>query len=68
MFGFFFCVVDMCFGICFLIFFFWCYFIFLYDVDMVGEEDVIEKEKKEIIDKIREVKKVGMSSKEMVYL
>lgn len=35
---------------------------------MAGEEDAIEKEKKEITDKIREAKKAGMSSKEMAYL
>lgn len=68
MLGFLLCAVDMRLGICLLIFFLWRHFTSLHDADMAGEEDAIEKEKKEITDKIREAKKTGMSSKEMAYL
>ncbi|AFR97166.2 hypothetical protein C343_05301 [Cryptococcus neoformans C23] len=68
MLGFLLCAVDMRLGICLLTFFLWRHFTSLHDADMAGEEDAIEKEKKEITDKIREAKKAGMSSKEMAYL
>ncbi|WVQ66855.1 uncharacterized protein L199_005046 [Kwoniella botswanensis] len=62
--GFLLCAVDMRLGILAIVFFLWRHFTKLHDESMSDEKDALEKEKKEISEKLREAKKAGMSSQE----
>ncbi|WWD03784.1 hypothetical protein V865_001840 [Kwoniella europaea PYCC6329] len=62
--GFLLCAVDMRLGILAIVFFLWRHFTKLHDESMSDEKDALDKEKKEISEKLREAKKAGMSSQE----
>ncbi|OCF42229.1 hypothetical protein I317_03964 [Kwoniella heveanensis CBS 569] len=68
MLGFLLCAVDMRLGVLALVFFFWRHFTNLHDQSLSDEKDAIEKEKQEISTKIKEAKKAGMSSQEVMGL
>nr|XP_019001297.1 uncharacterized protein I203_06002 [Kwoniella mangroviensis CBS 8507]OCF64758.1 hypothetical protein I203_06002 [Kwoniella mangroviensis CBS 8507] len=62
--GFLLCAVDMRLGTLAIVFFLWRHFTKLHDESMSDEKDALDKEKKEISEKLREAKKAGMSSQE----
>ncbi|WWC91840.1 uncharacterized protein L201_006787 [Kwoniella dendrophila CBS 6074] len=62
--GFLLCAVDMRLGALAIVFFLWRHFTQLHDESMSDEKDDIDKEKKEIMERMREAKKAGMSSME----
>nr|XP_018261026.1 uncharacterized protein I303_06743 [Kwoniella dejecticola CBS 10117]OBR83184.1 hypothetical protein I303_06743 [Kwoniella dejecticola CBS 10117] len=75
--GFLLCAVDMRLGVCeyarsrgqlmievAIVFFLWRHFTKLHDESLSDEKDAIEKEKKEIMEKLREARKAGMNSQE----
>ncbi|ODN89213.1 hypothetical protein L198_06536 [Cryptococcus wingfieldii CBS 7118] len=68
MLGFLLCAADMRLGIGLMVFFLWKHFTGLHEGQMKGEEDEIEKEKKELETKIKEAKKAGMSSLDVMAL
>ncbi|WVR07554.1 hypothetical protein IAU60_004596 [Kwoniella sp. DSM 27419] len=62
--GFLLCAVDMRLGVLALVFFLWKHFTNLHDQSLLDEKDDIEKEKRELAEKIRDAKKAGMSSQD----
>ncbi|WVQ77470.1 hypothetical protein IAR50_007156 [Cryptococcus sp. DSM 104548] len=68
MLGFLVCAADMRLGMGLMMFFLWRHFTGLHEGQMKSEEDEIEKEKKELDTKIKEAKKAGMSTMEVMGL
>ncbi|WWC72134.1 uncharacterized protein I206_106094 [Kwoniella pini CBS 10737] len=68
MLGFLLCAVDMRLGVLAIVFFLWRHFTKLHDESLSDEKDAIEKEKKEIMEKLRDAKKAGMNSQEYMGL
>ncbi|WVO15062.1 hypothetical protein L204_102706 [Cryptococcus depauperatus] len=68
MLGFLLCAADMRLGVMLIVFFLWKHFTSLHSEQLAEEEDAIEKEKREIIEKIRGARKSGMNRQEVMSL